>query len=134
MKTLEVKTSVIRTNKAEGLIRARLMGAKKAASSATEPEVLVFLDAHVEVSKGWLVPILSEIAGDRTRVVMPVIDEIDHKTFKYDPVDDDHERGGMDWKLMHFWIGSGKWDWLPGQMETDAFPAPTMIGNLSIFT
>lgn len=51
-----------------GLIRARLAGAEQATGS-----VLVFLDAHCEVSPGWLTPMLAEIANDRTRVIVPVI-------------------------------------------------------------
>jgi hypothetical protein len=37
------------------------------AEAATEGTVLVFLDAHVEATKGWLVPLLADIEGDRTR-------------------------------------------------------------------
>ena len=64
--TLPVPTRVVRTGSRVGLIRARLEGARVALGS-----VLVFLDAHVEASPGWLVPMLAEIAGDRRRVVMP---------------------------------------------------------------
>ncbi len=49
-----------------GLIRARLLGARAASGP-----VLVFLDAHVEAAPGWAVPLLAEIAQDRTRVVLP---------------------------------------------------------------
>ncbi len=63
---LLVPTRVLRLKSRMGLIRARLSGSREAKGS-----VLVFLDAHVEVTTGWLVAMLSEIAGDRTRVVMP---------------------------------------------------------------
>ncbi len=49
-----------------GLIRARMMGAEVA-----KGPVLVFFDAHIEASPGWAVPLLSEVAADRTRVAMP---------------------------------------------------------------
>lgn len=103
VKTLPVPTFVKRTGKREGLIRTRLVGARAATGS-----VLVFLDAHIEVTKGWLVPLLSEISEDRTRVMLPVIDELSHKTFAYEPIDNDHERGGVEWRLFHFWIGYGQ--------------------------
>jgi polypeptide N-acetylgalactosaminyltransferase len=104
-----------------GLIRARLAGAEQA-----EGSVLVFLDAHTEAAQGWLPPILAEIATDRTRVIVPVIDDIMHDTFAYDPVEDDHNRGGLDWKLLHSWIDPEPF--IKGQKPTDAFPTPTMIG------
>ena len=74
MSSLSVPTRVIRTPKREGLIRARLYGARAAVGP-----VLVFLDAHVEVTRGWLVPMVTEISTDRTRVVMPIIDDIDYR-------------------------------------------------------
>ncbi len=68
MSKLPVPTRVLRLKSRLGLIRARLSGSQVAKGS-----VLVFLDAHVEVTKGWLVAMLAEIVGDRTRVVMPGI-------------------------------------------------------------
>ncbi|XP_059095179.1 polypeptide N-acetylgalactosaminyltransferase 1-like isoform X1 [Tigriopus californicus] len=119
--SLPVKTFVVRTPKREGLIRARLLGAKAAQGS-----VMVFLDAHVEVTTGWLTPLLAEIADDRTRVVMPVIDDISDDTFQYEPLDDDGSIGGLDWRLLHFWLEPRPM--YPDQVQSDAFPTPTMIG------
>ena len=66
LSALSVPARVVRTGERVGLIRARLIGAE-----AAEGPVLVFLDAHMEASPGWLEPMLNEIANDRTRVVMP---------------------------------------------------------------
>ena len=123
VRELPVPTFVRRTGKREGLIRTRLVGAEAASGS-----VLVFLDAHIEVTRGWLVPLLAEISEDRTKVMLPVIDEISHKTFAYDATENDHERGGVEWRLFHFWIRSDPSGLLPGQDESDPFPSPTMIG------
>ena len=69
-----IPVQIIRLKEREGLIRARIKGAEKSIG-----QVLIFLDAHMEANAGWLVPILSEISGDRTRVILPVIDEINSK-------------------------------------------------------
>ena len=60
---------------------------------------------------------------------MPVIDDVSDKHFGYEVSDGDHDRGGLDGKLLHFWIGNSGSFVVQGQLETDAFPTPTMIGR-----
>lgn len=118
---------IIRATKREGLIRARLLGAK----AATAP-VLTFLDSHCECTQGWLEPLLQRVAEDETNVVCPVIDVINDKTFEY------HHRpglsvinvGGFDWNLQFDWHAVPqrvkdqlKNNWSP-------VPSPTMAGGL----
>ena len=101
-----------------------LTGAEQASGS-----ILVFLDAHTEAAPGWLPPILNEIVQDRTRVIVPVVDDIMDDTFAYDVVENDHVRGGLDWKLLHAWIDPQLL--IRDQTPVDAFPTPTMIGMIS---
>lgn len=89
---------IIRLEKREGLIRARLKGA-----AAAKGAVLTFLDAHCECSKGWLEPLLTKINDNRANVVMPVIDEISDQTFYYHAVPEPLHRGIFRWRLEFGW-------------------------------
>ncbi|XP_033323717.1 polypeptide N-acetylgalactosaminyltransferase 35A isoform X1 [Megalopta genalis] len=117
------KVKYFKTERREGLIRARMFGARKATG-----EVLIFLDSHIEVNAMWIEPLLSRIAFSKTIVAMPVIDIINPDTFQY--TSSPLVRGGFNWGL-HF-----KWDNLPvGTLEHDEdfvkpIRSPTMAGGL----
>ncbi|XP_041564023.1 polypeptide N-acetylgalactosaminyltransferase 8 isoform X2 [Drosophila elegans] len=61
-----------------GLMQARVFGANRALA-----DVLVFLDAHVEVTHGWLEPLLAPILKDNRTCTTPIIDTIDYENFAY---------------------------------------------------
>lgn len=90
------KVQIIRAQKREGLIRARLLGA-----AAAKAPVLTYLDSHCECTEGWLEPLLDRIARDSTTVVCPVIDVIDDTTLEYHWRDSGGVNvGGFDWNLQ----------------------------------
>lgn len=64
--------------------------------------MITFLDAHCECTEGWLEPLLSRIALDRTTVVCPIIDVISDDTFEYVTASD-QTWGGFNWKLNFRW-------------------------------
>ncbi|GAB1298696.1 Polypeptide N-acetylgalactosaminyltransferase 15 [Apodemus speciosus] len=101
---------LLRSNKRLGTIGARMLGATRATG-----DVLVFMDSHCECHPGWLEPLLSRIADDRSRVVSPVIDVIDWKTLQY--FASSLQRGALDWKLDFRWEPLGK-------QEQKARPSP----------
>lgn len=78
----------------EGLIRARLHGARKA-----KGDVLVFLDAHVEANKKWLPPLLAPIVENNETVTTPIIDIIKYDTFEYQG--GTSSRGGFNWQFNY---------------------------------
>jgi polypeptide N-acetylgalactosaminyltransferase len=94
------KVKILRAPKREGLIQARIRGAKVAKGKA-----LTFLDSHIEATKGWLEPLLDRIAKNPTNVPCPVIDVTDDKTFEVHAFTDLSylKVGGFDWTLTFRW-------------------------------
>ncbi|WKY00239.1 hypothetical protein Q1695_014804 [Nippostrongylus brasiliensis] len=97
IKRFPVPMHIVHLKNRSGLIRARLTG-----SSMAKGRILVFLDAHVEVTEGWLEPLLDRVAGDRKRVVAPIIDVISDDTFEYVTASDT-TWGGFNWHLNFRW-------------------------------
>lgn len=74
-------------------------------------EVVVFLDAHCEVSYNWLPPLLAPIAKNKKTLTVPIIDGIDSNNFNYRPVyahNDQHFRGIWEWGMLYKEIQLGK--------------------------
>ncbi|XP_054846729.1 polypeptide N-acetylgalactosaminyltransferase 15 isoform X2 [Eublepharis macularius] len=88
---------LIRSNKRLGVAQGRMLGAARATG-----DVVVFMDSHCECLRGWLEPLLDRLASDRSRIVSPVIDVIDWKTFQYYR-SVELQRGVFDWKLDFHW-------------------------------
>ncbi|KAG7258643.1 hypothetical protein CRUP_007944 [Coryphaenoides rupestris] len=99
------RVRLIRTNKREGLVRARLIGATYATG-----DVLTFLDCHCECVPGWIEPLLERIGENKSTIVCPVIDTIDWNTFEFYMQPNEPMIGGFDWRLT--------------------FQSPTMAGGL----
>ncbi|XP_053322807.1 polypeptide N-acetylgalactosaminyltransferase 15 [Spea bombifrons] len=89
---------LIRSNKRLGAFGGRMLGAARASG-----DVLVFLDSHCECHKGWLEPLLSRIMNNRNRIVSPVLDIIDRKTYEY-YYSADLQRLVFNWKLDFHWV------------------------------
>ncbi|XP_014664811.1 PREDICTED: polypeptide N-acetylgalactosaminyltransferase-like 6 isoform X1 [Priapulus caudatus] len=115
------KTKVVRAGKREGLIRARLVGARVATG-----DVLIFLDSHCEANVNWLPPLLEPIAINRKTVACPFIDVIDYENFAY-RAQDEGARGAFDWELYY-----KRLPLLPDDLKNmpDPFKSPVMAGGL----
>lgn len=96
VETLPVLVRLIRTKKREGLIRARLIGARNATGS-----ILLFIDAHMECINGYMEPILARIASDRSVIAVPLIDSV---TASHWNLDVNEERiNSLRWNLLFDW-------------------------------
>lgn len=120
------KVRIVRAQKREGLIRARLMGA----AAATAP-VLTFLDSHCECAQGWLEPLLDRIARDSTTVVCPVIDVISDDTFQiHFSKARSVQVGGFHWGLIFNWHAVPQRERNRHQHPAEPVHSPTMAGGL----
>lgn len=64
---------------------------------------MTFLDAHCECNDGWLEPLLSLVAEDRTVVATPVADFISYDTFSVHK-DDRSIFGIINWSFTFNWF------------------------------
>lgn len=93
------KVRILRLEKREGLIRARIRGA-----AISKGSVITYLDSHCECLEGWVEPLLDRIKRNPKTVVCPVIDVIDDNTFEYHYSKAYFTNvGGFDWSLQFNW-------------------------------
>ncbi|XP_010130013.1 PREDICTED: polypeptide N-acetylgalactosaminyltransferase 9-like, partial [Buceros rhinoceros silvestris] len=111
---------IVRNNKREGLIRARIQGWKAASSP-----VVGFFDAHVEFNIGWVEPALTRIKEDRKRIILPAIDNIKYNTFEVQQYA--NAAHGYNWGLWCMYIIPPQ-DWLDKGDESAPIRTPAMIG------
>ncbi|WKY03037.1 hypothetical protein Q1695_016378 [Nippostrongylus brasiliensis] len=120
------KVKILRMERREGLIRARLR-----AAAIAQGNVLTFLDSHCECMERWLEPLLDRIKRNPTTVASPIIDDIDRNTFKYkyDKARDVYI-GLFDWNLRFVWHPLT--DRIRKQRSRDIDPvrSPTIAGGL----
>ncbi|KAL3096177.1 hypothetical protein niasHT_029213 [Heterodera trifolii] len=116
---------VLRLEKREGLIRARLRGA-----AVAKGQVITYLDSHCECMEGWIEPLLDRIHKNASTVVCPVIDVIDDNTFEYHSSKAFFTNvGGFDWSLQFNWHPIPERD-RKNRRHIDPVPSPTMAGGL----
>ncbi|XP_032597060.1 putative polypeptide N-acetylgalactosaminyltransferase 9 isoform X1 [Drosophila grimshawi] len=117
---------IVRGPQREGLIRARLLGAKYAKSP-----VITYLDSHCECAEGWLEPLLDRIARNSTTVVCPVIDVIDDATLEFHYRDSSGVNvGGFDWNLQFSWHSVPEREKKRHNSTSEPVYSPTMAGGL----
>lgn len=99
-------------------MKARILGAKYA-----KGPVLVIMDAHVEVTVGWLPPLLDPIAKNPKIIMLPGVVSIVPETLEFNNVIGDlyNYVGGFTWELMYTWISVDTKNGAP-------LRSPTMLG------
>lgn len=126
------KVRLIRNEARQGLIRTRVRGAKEALG-----KVVVFLDAHCEVNKNWLVPLLASIAENSQTVAVPIIDGIDSETFQVRPVyanKEQHFRGIWDWGMFYKEMALDMKKHLKHHRVSEPYESPTHVSILIYYS
>ncbi|XP_033224682.1 polypeptide N-acetylgalactosaminyltransferase 1-like isoform X2 [Belonocnema kinseyi] len=121
------KVKLIRLPERQGLIRARLRGAENATG-----DVLLFLDAHCEVTIQWLEPLLQRIKEKRNAVLMPIIDNISEENLEYLHDNDPSffQVGGFTWSGHFTWIDVQEKEIKSRPSPISPTNSPTMAGGL----
>jgi polypeptide N-acetylgalactosaminyltransferase len=121
------KVKILRAEKREGLIKARIRG-----TVAAKGQILVFLDSHIECMVGWLEPLVDRIARNPTNVVCPVINVINQETFQFHPTTDPRavQIGTFSWRLIFKWFPTPKHEIERRKDPSEPIRSPTMAGGL----
>ena len=109
---------VIRHKQRVGLIQTRMTGAKAATG-----DVIIFLDAHIEVSPQWLEPILDTLQKQPRLLITPGVDVINPDNFEttYDRAL--RYSGVFTWDFIHSWQDIP--EAAQKKRHTEAFNAPS---------
>ena len=145
---------LVRLKERQGLIRARIAGAREAIG-----DVIIFLDSHCEVfhynlilagqlvpyvcciymlyvnaqqaTVGWLEPLLHRIKQDKHAVLVPIIDVIDDKTLEYNHGDPtSFQIGSFTWSGHFTWMDVPKREIIRRGNPVGPTYSPTMAGGL----
>ncbi|XP_050348058.1 polypeptide N-acetylgalactosaminyltransferase 3-like [Nymphalis io] len=115
---------ILRSQNRTGLVGARLMGARIAVG-----DVLLFLDAHCEVTQGWIEPLL-ERAGSDDVFICPHIDLLSDDTLAYTKSIDAHW-GAFSWRLHFRWLMPSSEVMInKSKNPSKPYPTPAMAGGL----
>eukprot|EP01054_Gregarina_sp_Poly1_P009715 Gregarina_sp_Poly_1__9714@NODE_617_length_7122_cov_220_571368_g473_i0_p1_GENE_NODE_617_length_7122_cov_220_571368_g473_i0NODE_617_length_7122_cov_220_571368_g473_i0_p1_ORF_typecomplete_len773_score111_90Glycos_transf_2/PF00535_26/2_1e23Glyco_tranf_2_3/PF13641_6/2_5e22Glyco_transf_7C/PF02709_14/6_8e15Glyco_tranf_2_2/PF10111_9/1e11Ricin_B_lectin/PF00652_22/1_1e11Glyco_transf_21/PF13506_6/2_5e05CDtoxinA/PF03498_14/63CDtoxinA/PF03498_14/1_8_NODE_617_length_7122_cov_220_571368_g473_i044046722 len=113
------KVKLMRLPERRGLVWARLAGAQAAKS-----DVLVVLDSHIEVNRGWLEPQLQRLVESPKSVVYPQIFALDAEDFSY------HKYSGIGCWLSWKWNMVEQASLTPALNNTDPISSASMAGGL----
>lgn len=121
------KVKIVRSKSRLGIVKARIQGAL-IAKGAT----LTFLDSHIEVTEGWLIPLLDRITRFPNAIVTPLIDRIHDDTFEFitQSYMEKFHVGGFTWSLNFEWFPISKHRMKARHDPTDPVKTPTIAGGL----
>lgn len=66
--------------------------------------MITFLDAHMECNDGWLEPLLTLVAQDRTTIANPIMDQIRYDSMEFFKSGTSSIYGMFDWSFIFNWL------------------------------
>lgn len=102
-----------------------MMGAVNAQGPA-----LIFMDSHIEVTPGWLEPLLDRLTINRNITSIAVMDTIDMETLEYRYSNDPNDVlvTGFDWNMIFNWKKPFEPEAQKRKNMNDPVSSPTMLG------
>ncbi|CAG5128401.1 unnamed protein product [Candidula unifasciata] len=118
------KVKLVRLPERKGLMVARNVG-----SQHVTGKVVVFLDGHSEVQKGWLEPLLHRIKEDDSVIAIPQTDVLDHNTFHYQFIKNSQQyMCGFEFDMRFKWIPIPPPDGIKRKSLADPVRTPIHMG------
>ncbi|CAG5117618.1 unnamed protein product [Candidula unifasciata] len=118
------KVKVVRLPERKGLIAARLVGFEHVTG-----EAVIYLDAHCEVDKGWLQPLLYRIKQDESVIAIPHVNELRWDTFEYKSAQNKESYAcGFEFEMKYNWIKIPHIDGVKRKSHADPVATPTHTG------
>lgn len=119
------KVKIIHSPTRIGLIKARMMGAVNAQGPA-----LIFMDSHIEVTIGWLEPLLDRLAINRNITAISVVDTLSMEDLGYyyrrDP--NNIPVTGFNWDMIFIWKDIPDSERKRRKNPNEPIYSPTMLG------
>lgn len=119
------KVKLIRSPTRIGLMKARMLGAVNAKGPA-----LIFMDSHIEVTIGWLEPLLDRLVLDKNTIAMSKTDITNWNTLEYICDGGCHTVlvTGMTWDMKFIWKAPYEPEGKKRKHHQDPVASPTMLG------
>jgi polypeptide N-acetylgalactosaminyltransferase len=119
------KVKIIRSKTRGGLIKARLLGEEAAVGP-----ILTFFDSHIEVTDGWLEPLLNRIVENPETIAVPVGDVINFETFAFHySSNDNFYLAGFRFETLQFeWFSRARKN--PQSDPSEPQPSPALCGSM----
>lgn len=91
---------------------------------------LIFMDSHIEVTSGWLEPLLDRLAINKNITSIAVMDTVDMETLEYRYSEDPTKVlvTGFDWNMIFNWKLPYEPKGNKRQNPYDPISSPTMLG------
>lgn len=106
-------------------MKARMLGAVNSQGPA-----LVFMDSHMEVTQGWLEPLLDRLAFNKNITAISSVETINHETLQIYYHTDPRRIPvtGFDWNLIFNWKQPPEAEHRRRSDPNEPIVSPTMLG------